>query len=165
MGFPQTNPLLRPLIFLSSAGKNIWNHERSPHRCLLHPPWFGKHEYAGSSSTSSLLSLSNVTTVGAPLAGRLSDKVVAHYRKARGGEWYPEDRLRITTVIGSLFLAPFSVLMSGILTKYVPGRVGLVANLVCLFVNGLGVRLRNVPRASDPCTHAKFCFDFVALVG
>jgi len=31
------------------------------------------------------------------------------------------------------------VLISGLLTEYVPGTLGLVLNLVCLFANGLGV--------------------------
>ncbi|KAK0490133.1 MFS general substrate transporter [Armillaria luteobubalina] len=65
--------------------------------------------------------------IGAPAAGR-------------GGEWYPEDRLR-GTLIGAGFFVPLSVLGSGLLTEYVPGKVGLIGNFVCLFLNGLGVDL------------------------
>ena len=79
-----------------------------------------------------------LSLVGAPLAGRLSDRVVFYYRKKRGGAWYPEDRLR-TALPAALILVPLSILMSGILTKYVPGTLGLMLNFVCLFVNGLGV--------------------------
>lgn len=61
------------------------------------------------------------------------------YRAKRGGVWYPEDRLR-GTLVGAL-LCPLSVLGSGLLTQYVPGKVGLTLNLICLFFNGLGVRI------------------------
>ena len=81
---------------------------------------------------------SSFGTVGAPLAGRISDYVVVKYRAQRGGVWYPEDRLR-TTLIGAGALVPLSVLFSGLLTQFVPHKWGLIANLVCLFVNGLGV--------------------------
>jgi hypothetical protein len=76
--------------------------------------------------------------VGAPLSGRLSDRLVVYYRKKRGGEWYPEDRLRAAR-FGALILVPLSILISGLLTEYVPGTLGLMLNLVCLFFNGLGV--------------------------
>ncbi|KAF8877744.1 major facilitator superfamily domain-containing protein [Gymnopilus junonius] len=85
--------------------------------------------------------------VGSPLAGRLSDKVVIYYRKKRGGEWYPEDRLR-ATILGGVFLIPLSVFGSGLLTGYVPGKVGLVLNLVCLFMNGVGVDFVLSPSAA-----------------
>ncbi|KDR82160.1 hypothetical protein GALMADRAFT_135523 [Galerina marginata CBS 339.88] len=86
-------------------------------------------------------------TVGAPLAGRFSDKIVIYYRKKRGGEWYPEDRLR-GTFIGALFLIPFSVAAVGLLTEYVPGKLGLSLNLICLFLNGLGVDFVLSPSAA-----------------
>ena len=79
-------------------------------------------------------------TVGAPLAGRLSDKIVVKCRKERGGEWYPEDRLK-GTLFGAGVMVPLSVLGCGVLTTYVPGKIGLALNLVCLFVNGFGVKL------------------------
>ncbi|KAF8162628.1 MFS DHA1 amino acid exporter [Crassisporium funariophilum] len=76
--------------------------------------------------------------IGAPLAGRLSDIIVVRYRKKRGGIWYPEDRLR-ATLSGALIFVPLSVLISGLLTEYVPGKLGLILNLICLFANGIGV--------------------------
>ena len=79
-----------------------------------------------------------VVSVGAPLAGRLSDRVVVYYRKKRGGEWYPEDRLR-ATILGGVLLIPLSIFGSGLLTGYVSGRVGLALNMACLFMNGVGV--------------------------
>ncbi|KAF5318031.1 hypothetical protein D9619_012108 [Psilocybe cf. subviscida] len=85
--------------------------------------------------------------IGAPLAGRLSDFVVKKSRKARGGAWYPEDRLRIT-VVGSLFLVPLSILFSGLITRYIDGGLGLVLNLICLFANGLGVDFVLSPSAA-----------------
>ncbi|KAF8643037.1 hypothetical protein AX16_009238 [Volvariella volvacea WC 439] len=85
--------------------------------------------------------------IGAPLAGRISDKIVVQWRANRGGVWYPEDRLRATKW-GGLVFAPISVLLSGIITHYVPGKIGLVANLLCLFMNGIGVDLVLSPSAS-----------------
>ena len=76
-----------------------------------------------------------------PLAGRLSDQIVVYYRKKRGGEWYPEDRLR-ATLPGAL-IASFPVLASGLLIEYIPGTLGLVLNLACLFINGFGVTLNS----------------------
>lgn len=68
-------------------------------------------------------------------------------RKARGGAWCPEDRLRIT-YIGTLFLVPLSILFSGLITRYVDGRLGLILNLICLFANGLGVDFVLSPSAA-----------------
>ena len=70
--------------------------------------------------------------------------MVVYYRKQRGGEWYPEDRLR-ATLPGALIFVPLSVLSSGLLTEYVPGTLGLVLNLVCLFINGIGVIFQLLP--------------------
>ena len=61
------------------------------------------------------------------------------WRKRRGDEWVPEDRLR-ASLIGAALFVPCSVLFSGLVTRYVDGPVGLVLNCVCLFVNGIGVR-------------------------
>jgi len=77
-------------------------------------------------------------SIGAPLGGRISDNIVVQWRKRRGGEWYPEDRLR-AAVPCTLFLIPISTLLSGLLVKFVPGQVGLILNLVCLLVNGIGI--------------------------
>ncbi|KAH6919132.1 major facilitator superfamily domain-containing protein [Coprinopsis sp. MPI-PUGE-AT-0042] len=75
--------------------------------------------------------------LGAPIAGRLSDGIIAKW-KAKRGSWCPEDRLR-AAIPGALFLVPFSMLLSGIFTRYIDGTLGLVLNLVCFFMNGLGI--------------------------
>ncbi|KAF9009715.1 major facilitator superfamily domain-containing protein [Cyathus striatus] len=76
--------------------------------------------------------------IGAPLAGRLSDGIVVRWREKRGGIWYPEDRLR-ATLFAALILVPAPILASGFLTQYVHTKVGLALNLLCLFLNGIGV--------------------------
>ncbi|KAF8802956.1 MFS general substrate transporter [Phlegmacium glaucopus] len=85
--------------------------------------------------------------IGSPTAGYLSDRLVVYYRKKRGGEWYAEDRLR-ATLPGALLFVPLSVLFSGLLTRYVSGTPGLVLNLVCLFMNGIGVDIVLAPSAA-----------------
>jgi MFS family permease len=85
--------------------------------------------------------------IGAPLAGRISDQIIIKWKKRRNGIWVPEDRLR-GTMIGAFLFVPVSVLASGLVTTYVDGTVGLVANLVCLFFNGIGVDLVLSPTAS-----------------
>ena len=82
--------------------------------------------------------LLKVIVVAAPLAGRLSDNIIIRYRKSRGGVWYPEDRLR-ATIPGALFLVPLTMIFTGLLIEFVPGKVGFILSLVCLFINGLGV--------------------------
>lgn len=81
-------------------------------------------------------------TVGAPIAGRLSDRVVVGWREKRNGLWVPEDRLR-AALPGALVLLPLSVMLSGVFTHYVDGTTGLMLNLGCLFVSGIGVRTVN----------------------
>jgi MFS family permease len=76
--------------------------------------------------------------IGAPLAGRLSDVVISKWQEKRKGVWSPEDRLRVTW-IGGMFMVPLSTAVSGLLTAYVGGLIGLFLNLLCLFVNGVGV--------------------------
>ncbi|KAG1731239.1 major facilitator superfamily domain-containing protein [Suillus paluster] len=76
--------------------------------------------------------------IGAPLAGRLSDIVVRRWREKRKGVWFPEDRLRATW-IGGLFMVPLSIGASGLITTYVGGPIGLSLNLLCLYLNGMGV--------------------------
>ncbi|KAF4607766.1 hypothetical protein EYR40_000101 [Pleurotus pulmonarius] len=78
--------------------------------------------------------------VGAPLAGYISDQIIVAYRAKRGGDWYPEDRLR-GTLLGAAFCVPLSVLFTGLTIVYVPGRMGLFLCLVWLFMNGIGVDL------------------------
>ncbi|TFK64163.1 MFS general substrate transporter [Pluteus cervinus] len=84
--------------------------------------------------------------MGAPLAGRISDRIVVQWREKRG-RWYPEDRLR-ATFWGALVFVPLSTLFCGLLTEYVPGTLGLVLNLICFFFNGLGVDLVLSPAAA-----------------
>ncbi|KAI9453731.1 major facilitator superfamily domain-containing protein [Russula earlei] len=86
------------------------------------------------------------SALGAPIAGRVSDRVVVGWRKKRNGRWVPEDRLR-AALPGAFVLLPLSVLLSGVFTHYVPGTTGLVLNAVCLFVSGIGVR--NTPTAQS----------------
>ncbi|KAG1749491.1 major facilitator superfamily domain-containing protein [Suillus lakei] len=76
--------------------------------------------------------------IGAPIAGRLSDIVVRRWREKRKGVWFPEDRLRATW-IGGLVVVPLSIGASGLITTYVGGPVGLWLNLLCLYMNGMGV--------------------------
>ncbi|KAF9495232.1 MFS general substrate transporter [Pleurotus eryngii] len=93
--------------------------------------------------------------VGAPLAGLLSDRIVRTSRSKRskpgsvgsGGGWYPEDRLR-TALIGAAACAPLSALLAGLTITYVPGRMGLIICLGCLFMNGIGVDLVLSPSAA-----------------
>lgn len=80
--------------------------------------------------------------VGAPLSGWISDKIVIKYKKRRGF-WYPEDRLR--ACLFGAFL-PLTVLAPGLITKFVPGRLGLTLILVCFFVNGVGVSFACIVR-------------------
>ncbi|KAG2131233.1 major facilitator superfamily domain-containing protein [Suillus bovinus] len=76
--------------------------------------------------------------IGAPLAGRLSDVIIRKWQKKRKGAWSPEDRLRATWM-GGLFMVPLSIGVSGLLIAYVDGPIGLALNLLCLFINGVGV--------------------------
>lgn len=76
--------------------------------------------------------------VAAPLAGRLSDKYIIKWKERRGGVWYPEDRLR-AAIPGALLFVPLSMIFSGLLVAFVPGKIGLILTLICLFFNGLGV--------------------------
>lgn len=106
---------------------------------MLHSHGRRQHRYVPPSSG---LARNFLTTsaVGAPLAGWLSDRTVIKYRALRGGIWVPEDRLR-SAQLGGISLVPLSILASGITTTFVPGRLGLVLNLICFFVNGVGVRV------------------------
>ncbi|KXN92614.1 hypothetical protein AN958_02995 [Leucoagaricus sp. SymC.cos] len=79
--------------------------------------------------------------IGAPLAGWISDQVVIRYKKKRG-YWHPEDRLRAS--LFSCYL-PLTVLGSALITKYIPGTLGLILNLVCLFFNGVGCDIALTP--------------------
>ncbi|OJA17890.1 hypothetical protein AZE42_08679 [Rhizopogon vesiculosus] len=85
--------------------------------------------------------------IGAPVAGRLSDIVVRKWRARRKGVWHPEDRLKATW-IGGLCIVPLSITASGLLTAYAGGPMGLSLNLLCLFMNGLGVLFVTSPIGS-----------------
>jgi len=86
--------------------------------------------------------------VGAPVAGRISDRIVEKWRAKRGGEWYPEDRLRAIFISGAMLLVPMSVFLSGLITQYIDGPLGLTLNLLCLFTNGMGVDMALSPSAA-----------------
>lgn len=77
--------------------------------------------------------------VGAPIAGYYADQAVIKGRARHEGQWVPEDRLR-ATLFGALVLVPFSVLISGLATQFVPGALGITINIACLFANGVAVR-------------------------
>jgi hypothetical protein len=77
--------------------------------------------------------------VGAPIAGRISDRVIVRWREKRNGCLVPEDRLR-AALPGALIFLPIPVLMSGVFTHYVSGTLGLVLNMLCFFISGIGVR-------------------------
>jgi hypothetical protein len=49
-------------------------------------------------------------------------------------------------MLGGLLLVPLSVLGCGLVTHYVPGKVGLALNLVLFFFNGLGVGVFPISR-------------------
>ena len=89
----------------------------------------------------------------------MSDSSVVQWRNLRKGVWYPEDRLRVA-LPAALFVVPLAVLIFGICTEYVPGPPGLVVTLLCLFMNGLGVRLEKVPYC-QPETSRLLQRDFV----
>ncbi|TFK82583.1 MFS general substrate transporter [Polyporus arcularius HHB13444] len=85
--------------------------------------------------------------IGAPTAGRMSDRTVIYWRKRRGGKWVPEDRLR-AALWGAGFFTPVSVLLAGITIKYVPGTPGIILNLIWLFMNGIGIDFTLTPLSS-----------------
>jgi len=49
------------------------------------------------------------------------------------------------TLFGAFILVSLSVLFSGLLTAYVPGKLGLVLNLISLLLNGIGVSRSSRP--------------------
>ncbi|KAG6325825.1 hypothetical protein ID866_13264, partial [Astraeus odoratus] len=85
--------------------------------------------------------------LGAHIAGRWSDVIVKKYRGERRGTWYPEDRLRVTS-IGALYLTPLSVSVAGLTMTYIGGPLGLSTSLFCLFTNGIGVDMVLTPLGS-----------------
>ncbi|KAI0294293.1 MFS general substrate transporter [Multifurca ochricompacta] len=87
------------------------------------------------------------SALGAPLAGRLSDRTLVGWREKRNGRRVPEDRLR-AALPGALILVPVSVLLSGVFTRYVEGTTGLLLNMACLFVSGIGADVVLTPIAA-----------------
>ncbi|OJT01991.1 MFS antiporter QDR3 [Trametes pubescens] len=85
--------------------------------------------------------------VGAPIAGYYADQAVIKGRARHEGQWVPEDRLR-ATLFGALVLVPFSVLISGLATQFIPGALGITINVACLFANGIAVDLVLTPSSS-----------------
>ncbi|KAI0035569.1 MFS general substrate transporter [Vararia minispora EC-137] len=85
--------------------------------------------------------------IGAPLAGRISDRVIVEWRRKRGGVWVPEDRLR-ASVLGMAVIVPVSLLACGFCTEYVPGTPGIVLNLFFLFMNGVGIDYAMTPMSA-----------------
>ncbi|EMD34241.1 hypothetical protein CERSUDRAFT_117129 [Gelatoporia subvermispora B] len=82
--------------------------------------------------------------LGAPISGMVSDHIVVKWRKLRGGDWVPEDRLR-GTLLPMFILVPLSILCSGLTTQFIPGRLGIILNVLCLLMNGIGVDLVLAP--------------------
>ncbi|KIJ29148.1 hypothetical protein M422DRAFT_784388 [Sphaerobolus stellatus SS14] len=74
---------------------------------------------------------------GAVLSGKLADIAVIRGRAKRDGKWVPEDRL-VATIPGALALIPIPLLIFGITTAFIPGKIGLIINLICLFFHGMG---------------------------
>ncbi|KAF7315208.1 MFS general substrate transporter [Mycena indigotica] len=104
--------------------------------------------------------------LGAPLAGIIADRMVIKWRKLRNGVWVPEDRLR-ATLWGGATLVPLSIVLSGLITHYIPGPLGLTLNLVCFFFNGLGVDLVLSPSAAYfvDAVHSRSAEIMAATVG
>jgi len=85
--------------------------------------------------------------LGAPIAGRISDRVIVRWREKRNGCLVPEDRLR-AALPGALIFLPIPVLLSGVFTHYVSGSLGLVLNMLCFFVSGIGADVIMTPIAA-----------------
>ncbi|KAM5536391.1 hypothetical protein V8D89_009930 [Ganoderma adspersum] len=81
------------------------------------------------------ISSPSANSVGAPLAGYLSDRAIV---------WC----LGATAIWGAAFCVPVSTLAAGLTMKYVPGLSGIAIMLVCLFLNGVGVDIVLTPSAS-----------------
>jgi len=84
---------------------------------------------------------------GAPLAGYLSDKIVSSRKAKRNGTIVPEDRLRCA-MYGSAIVVPLATILFGGVVEFIPGTLGLVICVICLFINGIGVNLVLTPVAA-----------------
>lgn len=76
--------------------------------------------------------------MGAPIAGRISDRILVKAKEQRGGEWVPEDRLP-AALVGAGILVPFGMLFFGLVTTFASAKIGSVLILAVLFMNGIGV--------------------------
>jgi len=74
---------------------------------------------------------------GSLMAGRLADIAIIRGRRRRQGKWIPEDRL-LVTIPAVLFLMPCALITLALTITFVPGKIGLIISLVCLFFNGIG---------------------------
>ncbi len=75
----------------------------------------------------------------------MSDRVVIRSIEKHGPSvWLPEERLK-AALFGALVPVPLSILLSGLITQYIPGPLGLTLNLMCFLMNGLGVDLVLTP--------------------
>jgi hypothetical protein len=99
----------------------------------------GAREFITLLISCSWWAMAHTLIVGAPIAGRISDRVIVRWREKRNGCLVPEDRLR-AALPGALIFLPIPVLLSGVFTHYVPGTLGLVLNMLCFFISGIGVR-------------------------
>lgn len=84
--------------------------------------------------------------IASPIAGRLSDVMIEKWKARRKGIRVPEDRLRAALVGG--LLVPLSVCLSGLITMNIAGPLGLVLNLLCFFMNGIGMEFVLTPIGS-----------------
>jgi len=130
-----------PLKKKTSAGRTLQHQKRSCDWRVISPKWTWQCAYVPTRFLfKNMLRCRRLVTVGAPIAGRISDRILVAWREKRNGRLVPEDRLR-AALPGALVLLPLSVLLSGVFTRYVAGTTGLVLNMVCLFVSGIGVRM------------------------
>lgn len=67
--------------------------------------------------------------------------MIKKWRKKRAGKWVAEDRLR-AALIGAIWFMPLPMALFGVANTYIDGTPGLVACLICLFFNGIGVSFR-----------------------
>jgi hypothetical protein len=50
----------------------------------------------------------------------------------------PEDRL-IVAFVGAILLVPVPILVFGLASNFLEGKVGIIVTVVCLFIGGAGV--------------------------
>jgi hypothetical protein len=125
---------------------------------MLPPQWNRKLQYVHILLSTCLSNQHKRTLVASAVAGRLSDASVEKRKAARNGIWDPEDRL-LVILTGGVFV-PLSVGLSGLITTYIPGPLGLALNLLCLFMNGVGVSQTLV----DPFSLSRLYFTQVDFV-